>query len=245
MRTTHRVLIVSAAVAVLLLLVARPHVEATLDEPRIAVETETRSDAPSFVLNGQRVRSTSTTSRGDLRAALDAFAIECGGPVIRAEDPIAGEGYVACAGAALRYVHARRDGDRTRVSRVQSDGAFDAAGIVPRDGADAPGEDVAGVPRPIGSRRTLSFGTADGTSRVVVYASRGVGSDAIERAMLAELRAYGLRTSRVIATRGGERVVSVGDGARRVWVVFGERADGRASTVLFESLHGSPQSPDA
>ncbi|MGB5372507.1 MAG: hypothetical protein WBM75_07645 [Polyangiales bacterium] len=73
----------------------------------------------------------------------------------------------------LRYMHARRvsdmPGGQTFVLTVWADSAFNLFRMLPADGSDAQGGDVAAVPRPRGSQRVLSAWEAGSPSGVVVY----------------------------------------------------------------------------
>jgi hypothetical protein len=70
----------------------------------------------------------------------------------------------------IRYVLARpMDGGGTHFVTFWTDGSFDLDEVVPRDGHDAGGTDLDGVPRPPGAYRTMSASEAGNPDCAVQY----------------------------------------------------------------------------
>ena len=96
---------------------------------------------------------------------------------------------------ALRYMRARRvpgmPVDHTFVLTVWADSAFDLFRMLPTDGADAGGSDVAAVPRPRGSQRVLSAWESGSPSGLVVYRVPHESAAELESFYRSELSANG------------------------------------------------------
>ncbi|MGB0680458.1 MAG: hypothetical protein ACPGUV_12420 [Polyangiales bacterium] len=92
----------------------------------------------------------------------------------------------------FRYVYVRRHGRRTRVLELWAEGKLDITAIAPPQG-DAPGQDIALVPRPPHSRRILSAWEEGHPQRVALYRVRQGRAGALLRFYRSTLRAAGWR----------------------------------------------------
>ncbi len=79
----------------------------------------------------------------------------------------------------LRYVFARKGRDHTHLMAFWTQGSFNLKRMFPAEG-DAPGNDLAGVPRPPGARRLLSSFEEGTRFEIVVYTGSQLGAAALE-----------------------------------------------------------------
>jgi hypothetical protein len=129
-------------------------------------------------------------------------------------------------GGSLRYLYYERTGDGgTRFLTVWTDERFDLQQLLPRADGDAPGRDVANVPRYPGTARVLSADERGVGGQLAVYVGGGSPelAEAFYRARLETLgwsldprfadvaRRSGRRTLRALSRDGHEVVVDCSD----------------------------------
>lgn len=157
--------------------------------------------------------------------------------VRRSLEALARTGDLASMGQ-LRYVFAERsERGGTRVVTMWSDGSLNLGRMFPPEG-DAPGTDSSVVPRPAGSRRTLSASVVGFPAAVRIYESDALPAELVSNAGRA-LRAAGFEEA--VPTRpSGERV------ARAAWVrrdgaeiILSAAARGRRSTLSVVEASGA------
>ncbi len=133
-----------------------------------------------------------------------------------------------------RYALARhvtsRSGDQVFLLTMWADSAFDLYRMLPRAGADAPGHDLVGVPRPPGSQRILSAWEARQPSGILVYRVDAKSAEELESFYRAELP----RSGWTIIERNPSESVRV-DGTR----MLSAEKDNRLVTVLCRSGEAS------
>ena len=144
--------------------------------------------------------------------------------VRRSLEALARTGDLASMGQ-LRYVFAEpRERGGTRVVTMWSDGSLDLGRMFPAEG-DAPGTDSSVVPRPAGSRRTLSASVLGFPAAVRIYESDAIASELVADAGRA-LRAAGFEEA--VPTRSSDERL-----ARAAWI----RRDG-AEVIVTAAAHG-------
>ena len=128
----------------------------------------------------------------------------------------------------LRYVMARRDGSATSLLILWTDGKVPLLEMFPKTG-DAPGRDVAGVPRPEGSRRLLSTSYDGLPYTVTVYRSPDEVRIPIVKWYTRNLGNAGWR---VVTAKDGSLVAR--RGARTILIRATLHADEPATTSIIE-----------
>jgi hypothetical protein len=189
----------------------------SLGEPLLAYANASRDEGlRTLVVNGARLQLRTGSTPDSLDAVLDAQVRPCRvdgawlNPVVRTRS--SDQGVAGCILAPdghdlgdrlhafatshdvsslgqLRVTWAMRSGDATRYVAIGSDGPLELLAMFPADG-DAPGVDVAGLPRPPEARRVLST-WQDGTAPLLVSYESSLSLDELERAYTADLSAHG------------------------------------------------------
>jgi hypothetical protein len=130
---------------------------------------------------------------------------------------------------ALRFVWTRREQRATRYVALWSDGPLPLARAFPRSG-DAPGTDLADLPRPAGSRRILSAWQVGAAPLLVSYEDRAP----VQRALpsyAATLRARGQRVVLGAPQPDGTRWLFARRGDTATAVIASPRAGGSVLTL--------------
>jgi len=105
----------------------------------------------------------------------------------------------------LRFVWAHKDGGRTGYVGVFTQGSVSLGTMFPAHG-DAPGQDPPHVPRPTGSRRTLSAWQQDAAPLLSTYAAR-VSPAALLASYRTQLLASGFAVQETSGQHGGARTL--------------------------------------
>lgn len=137
----------------------------------------------------------------------------------------------------IRYLFARRaHGGRTQFVSIWTDGSFNVERAMPDEG-DAPGDDLATVPRAPGARRVLSASELGRSDRYYHYAGSSMTEWELESFYAAELAANGWDVVADLDAEGAERasVLAMRDG-RQLYVLLDTdaRGLGMASLMLTE-----------
>lgn len=137
----------------------------------------------------------------------------------------------------IRYLYARRTrSGRTQFISVWTDGSFNVERALPDEG-DAPGEDIASVPRAPGSRRVLAAYEVGRDDRYYHYAGSSLTEWELEEFFSRELAASGWDVVRDLDGDGEEQahVLAMRDG-RQLYVMLDTdpRGRGSASVMLTE-----------
>lgn len=205
--------------------------------------------------------------------AREASAAQADGPVLRDEN--GGQGYVACVELGrervplasllervqrfeqshdlhdlgdLRYLYAEpmADGERTHFVTVWTEGSLRFDAVFPEEG-DAQGSDLRHVPRPPGSRRTLSaFETGD-AQRAIFYETDELDEGALGRFYRRELPGLGwtlLESPDAARPRGAGDVTPAlvaQRGTQLLWMTFSTDLRGRVRAAFVET--GAPDAP--
>ncbi len=140
----------------------------------------------------------------------------------------------------LRYVFVRKGRDHTHLMAFWTRGSFNLKRMFPERG-DAPGNDVAGVPRPPGARRFLSSFEEGTRFEVAVYTGSHLGSAALEGWYRETLTKKGWKMVDPAApvaahyTPMQPSLVAERDG-QAIAIVLSDEQEGGTATVLAEHL---------
>jgi hypothetical protein len=190
----------------------------SLGQPLLAYSNAARDEGlRTLVVNGARLQLRTGSSLDSLDAVLDAQVRPCradgawlnpvvhtrgsaqgvAGCILPSDSQGLGERLRAFASSGdvsslgqLRVTWAMRSGDETRYVAIGSDGPLELLAMFPTDG-DAPGVDLAALPRPPGARRVLST-WQDGAAPLLVSYESSLSLDELERAYTAELSRHGV-----------------------------------------------------
>lgn len=183
-----------------------------------------RDAARVIVVNGARIRLEARRERRALDAVLDDDAARCrahggaGEPLVDAR--ARRQGFVGCfepprgasllerlgafaatgdaaALGTLRVAWATAQRQGTRYVALSSEGPLELQRIFPQDG-DAPGLDLAGLPRPPEARRILTA-WQDGAAPLLIGYRSERAPEVLERAYVEQLRAAGVSVERAPA----------------------------------------------
>jgi hypothetical protein len=134
-----------------------------------------------------------------------------------------------------RYVYAQRGSEKTVVITVVVDGAIQLKKLFPEEG-DAPGVDAPGVPRPPGSRRTLSAREEGSPQQMTLYVTKEKSPAELEAWYRARLPDHGWRPLEGGRRNGGPRVLVAGRKGTLAALVFDKDESGGASVAILTSL---------
>jgi hypothetical protein len=153
----------------------------------------------------------------------------------------AGSGDIAQVGA-LRYLYYERSADGgTRFLTVWSDERFDLAQLVPGRDGDAPGRDIANVPRYPGTARVLSADERGAAGQLALYVGGGAAPELAQAFYRARMPTLGWRLDprfEQVAEAQGRRALRClsGDG-HEVVIDCSDGHDGHGLTVTVVQLH--------
>ena len=136
---------------------------------------------------------------------------------------------------ALRYAYARpmdEDPSQTFVLTMWTEGSVNLLEVLPTNGADVPGRDPEGVPRPPGVQRILSAWEGDEPYGLTLYSTSRAPKDSLESFYRREFSKRGWKLLRSATDK--PLVVS---GTR----VLGFERDGQIITVLLSGTAGGAQ----
>ena len=216
-------------------------------------------------LNGARLHFATATRPERLAAVLGEAEAGCDEAGERLREDDGGRGFVACAArltveerAAIdepgapeialgqpgfRYVYAQA-GERTLVVRFWTDRPLDLDRMFPVTG-DAPGGDVAGMPRPPGARRFLSARELGAPQALTIYVDSSAEPAALERWYRAQLGAQGwapLARQSAAGPSGDRVLVARRAGALTALVFAGDRDRSVAILSSLQPLQKGPPS---
>ncbi len=141
----------------------------------------------------------------------------------------------------LRYAWAKpiegAEPERTMLLTMWSDSELNLFRLLPIDGRDVDGQDIADIPRPPQSTRILSSWESGKPYGVTMYAARGESPEVLERYYRALLPEHGWRLFEPRAHHAhklsGEQVLAAQKADRLVMLVFSQdRANSGVVTVL-------------
>lgn len=133
----------------------------------------------------------------------------------------------------IRYLYARRtSGGYTQFISVWTEGSFNVEHALP-DAGDAPGDDLASVPRAPGSRRVLSAWEEGRDERYVHYVGSTMTEWELEAFYARTLEENGWVVTPDLDAEGAENatVVAMREG-RQLYVLLDTAADGRGTASL-------------
>jgi hypothetical protein len=152
----------------------------------------------------------------------------------------AGSGDLAQVGT-LRYLYYERAADGgTRFLTVWSDERFELAQLLPGPDGDAPGRDIAGVPRYPGTARVLCADERGAAGQLAMYVGGGGGPELAEAFYRARMQTLGWRLDprfeEVARAQGRRALRCLSSDGHEVVIDCSDAADGRGLTVTVVQL---------